>query len=237
MLKLVRAALTAAVLAAVAVRLRRRARPREAAPPPPGTAPAARRRGGGMLAPWLAILAVVGAVVAVLAIKPGPIGAAERPAAPASPIGWVSPSPGPTPSSTPAPTLYAVLEDSCHPRPAAIVVRPLDPAVRGEVTREWRRIERRHRGGAVLGRPGRAHTIAVAEAQMGIRFPDDLRASLLRHNGFTLNGVRFLTIREIRDAWRTICHDPARAGLIPITGGTSLLPRDGAYLAAVREAS
>lgn len=233
MLKLVRAALTAAVLAAVAVRLRRRSRLREAAPPPPGTAPAVRRRGGGMLVPWLAVLAVVGAVVAVLAIKPGPIGAAERPAVPATP----SPSPVPTPSSTPAPTLYMVRTDSCHPLPAPVVVRPLDPAVRREVIREWRRIERRHPGGAVLGRPGRAHTIAVAEAQMGIHFPDDLRASLLRHNGFTLNGVRFLTIREIRDAWRTICHDPARAGLVPITGGTSVLPRDGAYLAAVREAS
>jgi cell wall assembly regulator SMI1 len=56
------------------------------------------------------------------------------------------------------------------------------------VNRQWRRIEawlktnapRSHR---TLGKPGKAETIAAAEARMGLPFPDDLRASLLRHDG------------------------------------------------------
>ncbi|MFD0891901.1 SMI1/KNR4 family protein, partial [Streptosporangium algeriense] len=49
--------------------------------------------------------------------------------------------------------------------------------------------------------------IAVAEAQMGLRLPDDLRASLLRHNGGApaLLGENPLDVRGIRDNWRMLC--------------------------------
>ena len=84
------------------------------------------------------------------------------------------------------------------------------------VNRQWRRIETWLKANApksysTLGKPGRARTIAVAEAQMGLRFPDDLRASLLRHDGavsakdawaFGFLGNWNQGVRGIRDTWR-----------------------------------
>ncbi|MEU4719731.1 SMI1/KNR4 family protein [Nonomuraea dietziae] len=102
---------------------------------------------------------------------------------------------------------------SCHPGRRTPAVRRVDPRVKRAVERQWRRIEgwlavnapESHRK---LGRPGRAGTIAVAESQMGLRFPDDLRASLLRHDGgLSLPGHDASTIREIRDTWRYLCQD------------------------------
>src|SRR5690606_18834318 len=102
-----------------------------------------------------------------------------------------------------------------------VTIRPIDPGVRRAVNRQWRRIERwleanAPRTSRTLGTPGRARTIAIAEAQMGVRFPDDLRASLLRHNGatgFGFGGASNLSIREIRDTWRLECgQDPAGGG-------------------------
>jgi hypothetical protein len=49
---------------------------------------------------------------------------------------------------------------------------------------------------------------------MGVRFPDDLRASLLRHEGstavpgtvgFGFLGTTSASVREIRDTWRMLC--------------------------------
>ncbi|MFG1947818.1 SMI1/KNR4 family protein [Nonomuraea sp. NPDC048826] len=107
----------------------------------------------------------------------------------------------------------------CLPAPATPRVRAVDPKVTRAVNRQWRRIETWLRANApesyrALGRPAKARTIAVAEAQMGLRFPDDLRASLLRHNGAgVLEGTRgfgfldtgSMSVREIRDAWRALC--------------------------------
>ncbi len=107
----------------------------------------------------------------------------------------------------------------CRPGRAEPRVRKLDAKVTRAVDRQWRRIEawlktnapRSHR---TLGKPGSAATIAVAEAQMGLRFPDDLRASLLRHDGavmaqdawgFGFLGNANLSVREIRDTWRKLC--------------------------------
>ncbi|WP_143078522.1 SMI1/KNR4 family protein [Nonomuraea pusilla] len=117
----------------------------------------------------------------------------------------------------------------CDPPRAVPRVRAVNPKVTRAVNRQWRRIEtwlRAHapRSYRTLGRPGRPGTIAVAEAQMGVRFPDDLRASLLRHDGgldrarvwgFGFLGASAMSVREIRDTWREQCGLDADEGTGP----------------------
>ncbi|MEU9836849.1 SMI1/KNR4 family protein [Streptosporangium sp. NPDC048047] len=115
----------------------------------------------------------------------------------------------------------AAPDADCHPEITRPRVRTVPPRVTRAVNRQWARIERWLRRNApktyaTLAGPGRARTIAVAEAQMGLRFPDDLRASLLRHDGtvtaagrpwaFGLLGNDLMSVREIRDTWRTLCE-------------------------------
>ncbi|WP_156056374.1 SMI1/KNR4 family protein [Streptosporangium roseum] len=111
-------------------------------------------------------------------------------------------------------------DTDCAPVVRTPVARKVSPRVTRAVNRQWARIERWLKANAPASRrtlrgPARARTIAVAEAQMGLRFPNDLRASLLRHNGaaavggtwpfgFLSNG--FLGVREIRDTWRGLCE-------------------------------
>jgi len=164
---------------------------------------------------YLARWAVIGLVLAALAAgtyvvesrvySKHPVGAEEA---------VVSTPPTPDPAPTWSPDL------DCRPPGAEPRRRALDPKVVRAVNRQWRRIEawlriNAPRTYATLGKPGRAGTIAVAEAQMGLRFPDDLRASLLRHNGvvrsrdtaaFGFLGKPYLSVREIRDHWRLLCE-------------------------------
>ncbi|GAB2907721.1 SMI1/KNR4 family protein [Nonomuraea fastidiosa] len=244
MLKLVRLALTAAILTAIVVRLRRRARMparpdagRTATVPWPGGS-ARRTR---VWPVWAAVAAIAAVVLAVALMPPydasgaherarrerqsALIAAAERTAEPMTPS---TPEPVPTPDPYCAPALStgtARPETGRTTSGRAVTIRPIDPEVRRAVNRQWRRIERWLKANAPrtyreLGRPGRARTIAIAEAQMGVRFPDDLRASLLRHNGAAgfgfgadPDGVSNLPIREIRDTWRRECgHDPTDSG-------------------------
>ncbi|GGP78212.1 hypothetical protein GCM10010140_02980 [Streptosporangium pseudovulgare] len=107
----------------------------------------------------------------------------------------------------------------CRPGTARPRVRAVPPRVTRAVNRQWARIERWLRRNApktyrTLAGPGRARTIAVAEAQMGLRFPNDLRASLLRHDGTVAAGRAWpfgpldnglMSVREIRDTWRMLC--------------------------------
>ncbi|MDP9861680.1 MULTISPECIES: SMI1/KNR4 family protein [Streptosporangium] len=129
-----------------------------------------------------------------------------------------------SPDATPAPDVgspaepYRVVPDAdCRPAVRQARVRPLSPRVTRAVNRQWARIERWLKANApvthrTLAPPARARTIAVAEAQMGLRFPNDLRASLLRHNGagaaggFGLLANGLLGVREIRDTWRELCE-------------------------------
>ncbi|MEU4403453.1 SMI1/KNR4 family protein [Streptosporangium sp. NPDC023963] len=125
----------------------------------------------------------------------------------------------PVPEVT-AETPVVVPDADCHPRARTARVRAVDPRVTRAVNRQWRRIERWLKANApaslrTLGKPARARTIAVAEAQMGLRFPDDLRASLLRHDGasvvadtwpFGFLGNWNQGVREIRDTWRQLCE-------------------------------
>ncbi|MFI6907417.1 SMI1/KNR4 family protein [Nonomuraea sp. NPDC050394] len=239
MLKLVRVALTAAILVALGVRLRRRARrPSPVAPPAPR--PVEVRGKTGMWLAWVVIAAVVAVVLAVALIpaqgrdraeetdreQPGPtltlntreqvLPAVTPAAAQATPFpAQATPSPArATPSAAEATPRALAGPATCTPARRPVAIRPIDAAVKRQVTREWRRIERWLKANApttyrTLGAPGRARTIAVAESQMGVDFPDDLRASLLRHNGGNdgvFAGGLDLTVRQIRDAWRGQCR-------------------------------
>ncbi|TDB99612.1 hypothetical protein E1267_37040 [Nonomuraea longispora] len=224
MLKLVRLALTAAVVTAIVVRLRRRARMPETPSPPPARPRPAGRTGMGLA--WAGIAAVV-ALTLVAALAPTEAQETatarrrayeeEQDASTARMLASAQPQP------------WAVADDGCVPERRVARVRPVDPKVRRAVNRQWRRIERWLKANAprtyrTLGAPGRARTIAIAEAQMGMDFPDDLRASLLRHNGsrgagafgFSRDGTPILGARQIRDAWRAQCaRERADAGRDP----------------------
>ncbi|MBG0816249.1 SMI1/KNR4 family protein [Planomonospora sp. ID82291] len=125
----------------------------------------------------------------------------------------------------------AAPDRDCTPSARAPVVRRPDPRAVRAVNRQWARIERWLKANApatyrTLAGPARARTIAVAEAQMGLRFPDDLKASLLRHNGARSSGTSagfpfFLhtiaDVRGIRDAWRSLCAIDGEDGTDPRT--------------------
>ncbi|MER6577184.1 hypothetical protein [Nonomuraea sp. NPDC001023] len=255
MLKLVRQALTAAVLIALAVRLRRRARLPRAEPPPSVPAPAPRRRGAGTVLSWLVIGVVVtltlgfalmgtsvqrGALALVRAVteqeEPPPAG--REALTPVTPLTPVEPPADPAATAQPTPAASAAQAPNCAPRRRPIDPRRVAPDVKRAVDAQWRRIERWLRSNAprtyrTLGGPVRARTIAVAESQMGVDFPDALRASLLRHNGARGAGILgfrpgagdHLTVRGIRDAWREMCaRRPAGSWdglLIPILSYTT----------------
>ncbi|MEV4354373.1 hypothetical protein ACWEPL_61745 [Nonomuraea sp. NPDC004186] len=233
MLKLVRLALTAAILTAIGVRLRRRARMPVKPPAPPAPQAVAHARMG--LA-WVAIAGVVALALGAALIPTGPQAASEVRSAvhqiQQSVMGVTMGADGKSPAPTPTPVAPTPVATAPAPPPGIpaacmlsgqATVRPISPRVRAAVNRQWRRIERwlrEHapRTYASLGAPGRAGTVALAEAQTGLEFPDDLRASLLRHNGmsgppgarFSFGEERVLGVREIRDQWRESCA--ARVG-------------------------
>ncbi|WP_143020456.1 hypothetical protein [Sinosporangium album] len=112
--------------------------------------------------------------------------AQSMPVPQAGPAGTATPYPQgrEDPPASPAPTAHP----RCAVRPVVADARPLSPAISRAVNRQWTRIEgwlrtNAPRSYASLRPPAKARTLAVAEAQMGLRLPDDLRASLLRHNG------------------------------------------------------
>ncbi|WP_344578167.1 SMI1/KNR4 family protein [Nonomuraea roseoviolacea] len=258
MLKLVRTALTAAILTAIAVRLRRRARQEHPGQAPghtaSGPAGSGRSRRSGGITPLLltagAVVAVVLLVAAAFLTPAVPPEATPSPAATpsmlaaSSPADSSSPAETPSPLDTPSPAgasplatasptapvgaspspdtgLRAPADLVCRPAARPAVVRPIDPRVRRAVNHQWRRIERWLRRNAprtyaTLGTRGRPRHIALAEARMGVEFPDALRASLLRHDGaahFGLLGERLFGVRQIRALWREYCRDGG--GIVP----------------------
>lgn len=120
----------------------------------------------------------------------------------------------------PVPAAQPSLDADCRPENRTPRVRKLDAKATRAVNRQWQRIEawlKAHapRSYRTLGKPGKAESIAAAEAQMGLRFPDDLRASLLRHDGaavvddtspFGFLGNGNLNLQGIRDTWRRLCE-------------------------------
>ncbi|MFB9880101.1 SMI1/KNR4 family protein [Planobispora siamensis] len=145
----------------------------------------------------------------------------EEPPVPSVEDSSVGISTGATGEPTAAPSADSsgpAADEDCRPETATPAVREVDPRVSRAVNRQWRRIEQWLKANApkthrTLSPPARARTIAIAESQMGLRFPDDLRASLLRHNGSVFRKSSGLTIflydgmnvRDIRDAWRMLC--------------------------------
>ncbi|WP_084965622.1 SMI1/KNR4 family protein [Thermoactinospora rubra] len=228
MVKLLRAALTAAVLVAIAVRLRRRLRRGTRPAPPPAAEP--RVRLGALGVTVATVVGIMGGLAWLgVYVRTGdgePEARLRGVMMSDSSDGWGytewyrgdgAEDAGSSGWTPPDPSAQAIVVDySCTPERRPPTVRPLDPRVRRAVDRQWRRIERwlkanAPRTYATLGRPGRARTIAVAESQMGVDFPDDLRASLLRHNGATgfglgVRGAVNLSIRQIRDLWRRECE-------------------------------
>ncbi|MGN9786800.1 SMI1/KNR4 family protein [Nonomuraea sp. ZG12] len=111
-------------------------------------------------------------------------------------------------------------DEDCNPKSTSPRVRKISTKVTKAVNRQWRRIETWLKTNApatyrTLGEPGDAEAIAAAEAHMGLRFPDPLRASLLRHDGadssentraFGFLGHSNLSVRQIRDEWASLCQ-------------------------------
>lgn len=99
----------------------------------------------------------------------------------------------------------------CLPGDAAPRAQQPDPKVTRAVNRQWRRIERWLKANApkthrALGKPARPGAVATAEARMGLRFPDDFKASLLRHNGgFGFLGSSSVGVQDIHEAWGVLC--------------------------------
>jgi hypothetical protein len=223
--------LTGAVLTAIVVRLRRRASMPGAGPSMPPPEPAERRA-----SLWLPAILVVAALVITLAVVFTPSASrGERSVPTPAPIS----APSPTPMATLTPMAPVPSARACTRQRQPIVVRTVDPLVRQAVNRQWRRIERWLRANAprtyaALGAPGRTRTVAIAEAQIGMAFPEDLHASLLRHNG----GLGFLGIRQIRDTWRRACAQGQNLAIPVMARGAvvhRLDPADqGAHLRLLR---
>ncbi|MEU8194783.1 hypothetical protein AB0C10_13490 [Microbispora amethystogenes] len=105
-----------------------------------------------------------------------------------------------------------------HPaRRGTAAVRPVSRRVTSGVNRQWRRIERwlkahAPRTYASLNGPAAPRLVARAEARIGTRLPDSLRASLLRHDG-SHGGASFrlppyflmMGTRETVAAWPEAC--------------------------------
>ncbi|WP_433541570.1 SMI1/KNR4 family protein [Streptosporangium sandarakinum] len=133
-----------------------------------------------------------------------------------------APRPSPTPSPSPTPvsqelTPAQARASGCRPARRRPAVRPVDPAVAARVNAAWRRIERWLAARAPVSNrtlygPATPVQIARAEAAMGMRFPDDLRASLLRHNGARYWGgfgpapfYEFMSVKALRADWKMLC--------------------------------
>ncbi len=141
--------------------------------------------------------------------------------APARPgcAGGPRPSPSPTPTVEPTPekpTAEELRAGGCLPTRRTPRVRMPGPRVTAEVNAVWRRIERWLARKApatytLLRPPARPLDIARSEAAMGLRFPDDLRASLLRHDGGGSWGFgpapfyELMSAKHIRSEWKMLC--------------------------------
>ncbi|WP_204059638.1 SMI1/KNR4 family protein [Microbispora corallina] len=133
--------------------------------------------------------------------------------------GGPRPSPTPTPTVEPTPekpTTEELRAGGCLPPRRTPRVHMPGPGVSAEVNAVWRRLERwlARRAPAtykLLRPPARPLDIARSEAVMGLRFPDDLRASLLRHDGGGSWGFgpapfyELMSAKDIRTEWKMLC--------------------------------
>ena len=146
----------------------------------------------------------------------------SRPLAVPSPMRSVPalPPPRPTPTSTPsALTPVQMKAIGCAPdRQPVRDVHP-SPAARAATDETWGRIESWLRAHApvtyaTLRPPANATAIGAAQARLGTTFPDDLVASLLRHDGVTTSRAYSdllpymyspLPVAAITSTWKMLC--------------------------------
>lgn len=109
--------------------------------------------------------------------------------------------------------------DCFPPKRRPVVAAPAKRTTR-LVDHQWRRIERwlaakAPRTRATLAGPATLKRIAAAEAKTGLRFPDDLKASLLRHDGsvtsrrawgFGILGDELLPVAGMASNWKMLCE-------------------------------
>lgn len=131
--------------------------------------------------------------------------------------------PTPTPMQAPMPTQLVQTPEpemesiGCHPRRRPPVIRRPARRVTARVDAAWTRLDRwlaRHapRTYQELNPPAKPRDIADAEARMGVRFPDDLKASLLRHDGAKFGKgsfffvYRLTPVDEIVNDWKISCE-------------------------------
>ncbi|GAB1822830.1 SMI1/KNR4 family protein [Herbidospora sp. RD11066] len=117
-------------------------------------------------------------------------------------------------------------DEDCAQSSAYLQVRPVGRKTTAAINREWRRLETWLKENAPLtyadlGEPATPEQIATAENVMGRRFPGELRASLLRHNGGGMSffGHPLLPADRIAATWTQFCladrkqdADPRRQG-------------------------
>ncbi|MCO5993743.1 SMI1/KNR4 family protein [Actinoallomurus rhizosphaericola] len=140
------------------------------------------------------------------------------PAPPTPGLRPMTTTPAPAPKRTPL-TRARLKAIGCVPsadRP--IPVRP-DPARAAATNRVWHRIEtwlRAHAPAtyATLGPPADPRRIAAVQSRLGVRFPDDVVVSLLRHDGVRQGDraafevplmYRPLSLARIESTWRMLC--------------------------------
>lgn len=130
-----------------------------------------------------------------------------------------TPAPIPEPTAEPAPrklTPEQARATGCRPARRPAVFRVPAREVASRVGAAWRRIERLLARKApatyrALRAPAAPTAIAKAEAAMGLRFPDDLRASLLRHDGAKPGGFgpapfyEFMSVKSAYADWKMLC--------------------------------
>ncbi|GLX07580.1 SMI1/KNR4 family protein [Microbispora sp. NBRC 16548] len=133
--------------------------------------------------------------------------------------GGPRPSPSPTPTVEPTPekpTAEELRAGGCLPPRRTPRVRMPGPRAIAEVNAVWRRVERwlARKAPVTFKRlrpPARPLDIAGSEAAMGLRFPDDLRASLLRHDGAGSLGFgpapfyELMSAKHIHSEWKMLC--------------------------------
>ncbi|MEU7936791.1 hypothetical protein [Microbispora bryophytorum] len=130
----------------------------------------------------------------------------------ADPVTGVPAAQPPLPSRDPA----CALRKTGSTAPA---VRPVSRRVTAAVNRQWRRMERwlkahAPRTYASLNGPAGHVLLAKAEARLGRRIPDSLRASLLRHDGARGPAAfRFSSSYEIMGARGLVSSWPEACGL------------------------
>ena len=138
----------------------------------------------------------------------------------------------PTPNRPPKPTpltrdrLRAI---GCAPHVNGPVSVHPNSSVAATTNQVWNRIEtwlRAHAPAtyATLGPPADPRRLAATQARLGVRFPDDVAVSLLRHNGVRQEGkaafrvpMMFwpMSLDRIESTWRSLC------GIVRDGGDTS----------------